>query len=84
MSQKAIEDVLKRVTRLINWWVEQERLTGKSHKVLTISDEDMATLKADPPAGRICGVGGYDQVIGLTFQEFLLVRSSDKKSEETW
>lgn len=83
MSQKSVEDVLKRVTRLINWWVEQERLTGKSHKVITIADVDMATLKADPAIGKSCGVG-YNQEVGLTFQEFLLVRVDDKKSEETW
>lgn len=82
MSQKSVEHVLKRVNRLINWWVEQERMTGKSHKVLTISDEDMKTLKADPAVGRICGVG-YEQEVGLTFQEFLLVRTEDKKAEET-
>ena len=56
MSQKAVENVLKRVDRLLGWWKEQERMTGKSNKVLTLTKEDLDTLKKDPKLGAIMGI----------------------------
>lgn len=83
MSQKAVENVLKRVNRLINWWIEQERMTGKSHRLLTISDADFKTLKDDVPVAKLCGVTENSDGT-LNYQEFVLARDRDRKpTEET-
>lgn len=78
MSQKAVENVLKRVNRLINWWMEQQQITGKSHRLITISDTDFETLKKDAPVAKLCGVS--ENADGtLNYQEFVLMRDKDRK-----
>jgi hypothetical protein len=81
MSQKAVENVLKRVNRLINWWVEQERMTGKSHKVITLADVDIKTLKDDVPVAKLSGVS-FNEDGSMNYQEFTLLRAEDKKPTE--
>jgi hypothetical protein len=81
MIQKAVDNVLKRVNRLINWWVEQQRITGKSHRVITISDADFKTLKADIPVCKLCGL--TENTDGtFSYQEFVLTRTEDKNPTE--